>query len=106
MGQTAPHDINQKSSNSSNCTLSAANGCVRGNINISERRESSSPCHPHRGLFSSSGRASVANDNPVASIMDQYAGTGPYSLLHRLHNEKRRANVMIRRVNRYECIFV
>lgn len=34
-------------------------------------------------------------------IMREYAGKGPYSLLYRLHEDKRRASVMIRRVNRY-----
>ena len=38
--------------------------------------------------------------NPLQRIMERYVGTGPYSLLYRLHEEKRRANVMIRRVNR------
>lgn len=38
--------------------------------------------------------------NPLARVMKKYVGTGPYSLLYRLHDEKRRANVMIRRVNR------
>lgn len=41
--------------------------------------------------------------NPVEQIMQEYVGTGPYSLLYRLHGEKRRARVMIRRVNRYCC---
>ncbi|CAN0335539.1 unnamed protein product, partial [Laminaria digitata] len=36
---------------------------------------------------------------PVQRIMREYAGPGPYSLLYRLHEEKRRASVMIRRVN-------
>ncbi|CAM9582648.1 unnamed protein product, partial [Ectocarpus fasciculatus] len=37
--------------------------------------------------------------NPVKRIVQEYAGSGPYSLLYRLHEEKRRASVMIRRVN-------
>ncbi|CAM9453026.1 unnamed protein product [Sphacelaria rigidula] len=45
------------------------------------------------------GRALDHNLTPVARIIKEYAGTGPYSLLHRLHAEKRRACVMIRRVN-------
>lgn len=43
--------------------------------------------------------------NPVQRIMREYAGKGPYSLLYRLHEDKRRASVMIRRVNRYIYIF-
>ncbi|CAM9273813.1 unnamed protein product, partial [Ectocarpus sp. 12 AP-2014] len=37
--------------------------------------------------------------NPVKRIAQEYAGSGPYSLLYRLHEENRRASVMIRRVN-------
>eukprot|EP00752_Nemacystus_decipiens_P014591 g12993.t2 len=37
--------------------------------------------------------------NPVQRIMREYSGKGPYSLLYRLHEDKRRASVMIRRVN-------
>eukprot|EP00903_Cladosiphon_okamuranus_P011581 g10894.t1 len=37
--------------------------------------------------------------NPVQRIIREYAGKGPYSLLYRLHEDKRRASVMIRRVN-------
>ncbi|CAM9098301.1 unnamed protein product, partial [Ectocarpus sp. 4 AP-2014] len=37
--------------------------------------------------------------NPVKRIVQEYAGSGPYSLLYRLHEENRRASVMIRRVN-------
>lgn len=40
------------------------------------------------------------NPDPLASIMERYAGAGPYSLLYRLHDEGRRASVMIRRLNR------
>ncbi|CAM9323696.1 unnamed protein product, partial [Discosporangium mesarthrocarpum] len=31
--------------------------------------------------------------------MREYEGIGPYSLLHRLHKEKRYSSVMVRRVN-------
>lgn len=37
-------------------------------------------------------------------IIEGYAGAGPYRLLYRLHEEKRRASVMIRRVNRCVCV--
>ena len=46
------------------------------------------------------GRSKEQGGTPVQRIMREYAGPGPYSLLYRLHEEKRRASVMIRRVNR------
>ncbi|CAM9460361.1 unnamed protein product [Scytosiphon promiscuus] len=53
-------------------------------------------------LLAASGGAGPAAEekvNPVQRIMEKYAGTGPYRLLYRLHEENRRASVMIRRVN-------
>lgn len=46
------------------------------------------------------GPSAELRGTPVQRIMREYAGPGPYSLLYRLHEEKRRASVMIRRVNR------
>lgn len=44
--------------------------------------------------------------NPIKRIVREYAGPGPYSLLYRLHEENRRASVMIRRVNRCGAVLV
>lgn len=53
----------------------------------------------HGGPFLGSNTSDALD--PIGNIARKYAGTGPYSLLHRLLKEKRRASVMIRRLNRF-----